>query len=95
LGDEWNILIDVVCFLAAPRQPHCYPQAFAAMERVLTPSATESPFYPHHLPLNTDNDPVAIMPEGQKASGQIFHLMGRITDQSGMPRQGDRIEIWQ
>jgi protocatechuate 3,4-dioxygenase, beta subunit len=69
--------------------------SLAAIAPILTPSATEGPFYPDRLPLDTDNDLVTIVSGGKQASGEIFHLMGRITDQSGAPRQGDRIEIWQ
>lgn len=69
--------------------------SLAAVERMLTPAATEGPFYPDRLPLDTDNDLVTVGPGGKRASGEIFHLMGRVTDREGTPRQGDRIEIWQ
>ena len=67
----------------------------ASAARMLTPSATEGPFYPDRLPLDTDNDLITVGAAGKQASGEVFHLMGRVTDLDGAPRQGDRIEIWQ
>lgn len=67
----------------------------SAVRRLLTPSATEGPFYPDRLPLHTDNDLVTIAPGGQQAKGEIFHLLGRVTGVDGSPKPGFRIEIWQ
>lgn len=67
----------------------------AAAKRVLTPSATEGPFYPDRLPLDIDNDLVSVGATGKRASGEVFHLLGRVTDLDSSPRAGDRIEIWQ
>ena len=67
----------------------------SAAQRLLTPAATEGPFYPDRLPLHTDNDLVAIAPGGQQAEGEVFHLSGRLTDAAGAPKPGFRIEIWQ
>ena len=69
-------------------------RAFATA-RLLTPPATEGPFYPDLLPLDTDNDLVTIAPGAEPASGEIFHLYGRVTDLSGKPKTAHRIEIWQ
>lgn len=79
------------CTVAAALLPG---RGFAAV-RLLTPSATEGPFYPDRLPLHTDSDLVTVAPGGKRASGEIFHLFGRVTDRSGTPRPGHRIEIWQ
>jgi hypothetical protein len=49
-----------------------------AATRIPTPASTEGPFYPDQLPLRTDNDLVTIVDGGQPASGEIFHLAGRV-----------------
>tara|TARA_R110000868_G_scaffold2764_10_gene19197 strand:+ start:6070 stop:6705 length:636 start_codon:yes stop_codon:yes gene_type:complete len=67
----------------------------SAAERLLTPSGTEGPFYPDRLPLHTDNDLLSVAPGDGIASGEIFHLMGRVVDPSGTARPGMKIEIWQ
>ena len=64
---------------------------------VLTPSASEGPFYP--LPSmrtpDIDNDLVKITGLVQGAGGEVFTLRGTITNRDGHPRVGHRIEIWQ
>jgi protocatechuate 3,4-dioxygenase beta subunit len=59
-----------------------------------TPSQTEGPFYPTHLPLDTDND-LVVVNDGASAAGEITHLSGRILDLSGQPIRNALVEIWQ
>ena len=61
----------------------------------LTPPQTEGPFYPDHLPLDTDNDLVVINDGRTPADGEITHLGGRILDVSGRPLRNATVEIWQ
>ncbi len=69
-------------------------EAFAD-ELVRTPAQTEGPYYPDHLPLDTDNDLIVINKSLTPAVGEITHLSGRITDAKGEPLKGAVIEIWQ
>lgn len=64
-------------------------------ERTRTPSLTAGPFYPDHLPLDTDNDLIMLNDSLTPAVGQITHLSGRILDLSGNPVRNAVIEIWQ
>jgi protocatechuate 3,4-dioxygenase beta subunit len=61
----------------------------------LTPSSTEGPFYPDHLPLDTDNDLIVINDALTSAVGEITHLGGRILDANGQPLRNAVVEIWQ
>ena len=70
------------------------PGAFAA-ELVKTPSQTEGPFYPNHLPLDTDNDLIVINESLTPAIGEITDLSGRILDARGEPVRSALVEIWQ
>ena len=70
------------------------PGAFAA-ELVKTPSQTEGPFYPNHLPLDTDNDLIVINESLTPAVGEISYLSGRILDARGEPIRSALVEIWQ
>src|SRR4051812_38009689 len=60
------------------------PGAFAE-ELLRTPPQTEGPFYPDHLPLDTDNDLIVINDALTPAVGEITHLSGRILDSHGEP----------
>src|SRR4029077_13203540 len=60
------------------------PGAFAN-ELVRTPKQTEGPFYPDHLPLDTDNDLILVNDSLTPAVGEITHLSGRILDEKGEP----------
>jgi protocatechuate 3,4-dioxygenase beta subunit len=66
-----------------------------ADELVKTPAQTEGPFYPNHLPLDTDNDLIVINDETNPAVGEITHLTGRILDAKGDPLRNAVVEIWQ
>ncbi len=70
------------------------PGAFAD-ELVRTPVQTEGPFYPNHLPLDTDNDLIVINDGTTPAVGEITHLSGRILDAKGDPLRNALVEIWQ
>src|SRR5437588_8452032 len=70
------------------------PGAFAE-ELIRTPRQTEGPFYPDHLPLDTDNDLIIVNDALSPAVGEITHLSGRILDAKGQPIRNALVEIWQ
>ncbi|WP_165227434.1 dioxygenase family protein [Aquisphaera insulae] len=70
------------------------PGAFAD-ELFRTPPMTEGPFYPDHLPLDTDNDLIILGDNLTPAVGEITHLTGRILDPRGNPLSNMTVEIWQ
>jgi protocatechuate 3,4-dioxygenase beta subunit len=70
------------------------PGAFAE-ELLRTPMQTEGPFYPDHLPLDTDNDLVTVNDSVTPAVGEITWLSGRILTASGEPVRNATVEIWQ
>ena len=73
------------------------PLSVRAATSVLTPQASEGPFYPQssmRLP-DIDNDLVQVAGLVEEAGGEIFTLRGRIMNDAGTPRVGHRIEIWQ
>ena len=70
------------------------PGAFAE-ELIRTPSQTEGPFYPDHLPLDTDNDLIILNDSLTPAVGEVTWLSGRILDARGDPIRNATVEIWQ
>ena len=60
-----------------------------------TPAQTEGPFYPDHLPLDTDNDLLVINDAITPAVGEVSYVSGRILDASGSPIRNAVVEIWQ
>jgi protocatechuate 3,4-dioxygenase beta subunit len=66
-----------------------------AEELLRTPAQTEGPFYPDHLPLDTDNDLIVLNDSLTPATGEITHLTGRILDARGEPLRNALVEIWQ
>jgi len=66
-----------------------------AQHLIQTPSQTEGPFYPNHMPLDTDNDLLVINDAITPAVGAITYLSGRILDQRGEPVRNAVVEIWQ
>src|SRR5437870_695633 len=72
----------------------CVPGVFAE-ELTLTPRQTEGPFYPDHLPLDTDNDLLIVNDGITTAVGEVTHLSGRILDARGDPIRDALVEIWQ
>ena len=70
------------------------PGAFAE-QLMLTPKQTEGPFYPDHLPLDTDNDLLIVNDTLTPAAGEVTWLSGRILDARGEPIRNALVEIWQ
>ncbi|HZJ16405.1 MAG TPA: protocatechuate 3,4-dioxygenase [Chthoniobacteraceae bacterium] len=70
------------------------PGAFAE-ELLRTPPQTEGPFYPDHLPLDTDNDLIILNDALTPAVGEITYVSGRILNPSGEPVRNAVVEIWQ
>lgn len=70
------------------------PGAFAE-ELIRTPRQTEGPFYPDHLPLDTDNDLIIVNDSITPAAGEVTYLSGRILDSRGEPVRNALVEIWQ
>ncbi|MEO6035097.1 MAG: protocatechuate 3,4-dioxygenase [Verrucomicrobiota bacterium] len=70
------------------------PGAFAS-DLIRTPRQTEGPFYPDHLPLDTDNDLIMVNDSITPAVGEITYLSGRILDSRGEPIRNALVEIWQ
>jgi protocatechuate 3,4-dioxygenase beta subunit len=70
------------------------PVANAAL---LTPPASEGPFYPTTAMRHDDSDNDLVKIDGmvQQAGGEIVRLAGRVLDQRGQPLAGARVEIWQ
>ena len=62
---------------------------------VRTPAQTEGPFYPDHLPLDTDNDLLVLNNELTPAVGEVTYVSGRILDARGEPIRNAVVEIWQ
>ncbi len=60
-----------------------------------SPSLTEGPFYPDHLPLDVDNDLLLINDRTTPAVGTVTQLSGRVLDAKGDPMKGLTVEIWQ
>ena len=77
-----------------------FPAAFLASgafaeELTRTPPQTEGPFYPDHLPLDTDNDLIIVNNGTTAAIGEVTHLSGRVLDARGEPIRNALVEIWQ
>ena len=70
------------------------PGAFAE-QLIQTPKQTEGPFYPDHLPLDTDNDLLILNDALTPAVGEVTYLSGRILDANGAPIRNAIVEIWQ
>ena len=70
------------------------PGAFAE-ELMRTPAQTEGPFYPDHLPLDTDNDLLIVNNSITPAAGDVTWLNGRVLDSRGEPIRNATVEIWQ
>ena len=60
-----------------------------------TPTQVLGPYYPMVKPLDQDADLTMVAGKTQRASGQILHVMGRVTNAAGQPLPNTRIEIWQ
>jgi protocatechuate 3,4-dioxygenase, beta subunit len=71
------------------------PWRALAQARVATPRQTTGPFYPREFPADGDNDLVAVKGRSGLAQGELLLLAGAVTDVSGRPLAGARVEIWQ
>ncbi|MGE0659361.1 MAG: protocatechuate 3,4-dioxygenase [Reyranellaceae bacterium] len=73
------------------------PAILRADARALTPTPaqTEGPFYPVTLPLDRDNDLIAVSGAEARARGTVLHLSGQVLDRSSRPIANARVEIWQ
>lgn len=60
-----------------------------------TPDQTSGPFYPVTRPLDADADLTLIRGHGERARGQVVHLMGRVVNARGEPLAGAQVELWQ
>jgi protocatechuate 3,4-dioxygenase, beta subunit len=79
---------------AINRRRFVTPGAFAE-ELTRTPRQTEGPFYPDKLPLDTDNDLLAINDAITPAVGEVTYVSGRILGPDGSPIRNAVVEIWQ
>jgi protocatechuate 3,4-dioxygenase, beta subunit len=66
-----------------------------AEELTRTAALTEGPFYPNHLPLDTDNDLLVINDNTTPAVGEVTYLSGHVLTKSGSPVRNALVEIWQ
>ncbi len=73
----------------------CFAPGAFAEELLRTAAVEEGPFYPDHLPLDTDNDLLMINDATTPAIGEVTHLSGRLLDAKGDPIKNALIEIWQ
>jgi protocatechuate 3,4-dioxygenase, beta subunit len=95
--NHFNIYVPRRAFLqklAAASALYAVPGAFAEA-LTQTPAQTEGPFYPDHLPLDTDNDLVTINDATTPALGDITWLSGKLLDAQGAPIRNALVEIWQ
>ncbi len=70
------------------------PGAFAEA-LVQTPKVGFGPFYPDHLPLDTDNDLILINDGTTPAIGEVSYVSGRVLGPDGEPIRNAVVEIWQ
>ncbi len=66
-----------------------------AAELLRTPPQSRGPFYPLSLPLDSDNDLVAVKGASALAKGEISNVVGRVLNERGRPIERARVEIWQ
>src|SRR5258705_7612094 len=81
--------------VAAITASHFFTRGAFADELIRPPRQTEGPFYPDHLPLDTDNDLLIINDSITSAVGEVTYLSGRILDSRGQPMRNVLVEIWQ
>ena len=80
--------------LAASSAFFVVPGAFAEA-LTQTPTVGFGPFYPDHLPLDTDNDLILINDSLTPAVGEITYVSGRILGPSGEAIRNAVVEIWE
>ncbi|MDC0737461.1 twin-arginine translocation signal domain-containing protein [Cognatishimia sp. SS12] len=71
--------------------------ATPAMAAVVTPKATEGPYYPKPGMRfdDIDNDLVKIASKVIEAGGEVIRLTGQVMTKDGTTIEGARVEIWQ
>ena len=71
--------------------------ALPASAAILTPRATEGPYYPRESMRfdDVDNDLVKVEGQLKEAGGDIIYLKGKVLSTRGEPLVGYRVEIWQ
>lgn len=69
--------------------------ALYAEAHLLTPRATEGPYYPDHLPLDLDNDLTRVIGGAAPAGGTVVEFGGRLLKSDGAPVSGRTVELWQ
>jgi protocatechuate 3,4-dioxygenase beta subunit len=69
------------------------PGAFA--QALATAVTGDGPYYPDHLPLDTDNDLLILNDGLTRAVGEVAHFSGRLLAANGAPVRNAFIEIWQ
>ena len=66
-----------------------------AAQLISTPPQTPGPFYPRHIPLDSDADLVMVEGQPERALGEVTHIFGRILGEDDRPVSGAWVEIWQ
>src|SRR4051794_37393196 len=82
-------------FLARVRLAFLSTRGLFAEELTQTPKPTEGPFYPDHLPLDTDNELLIVNGSVTPAVGEVTYVSGRILGPDGTPIRNALVEIWQ
>jgi protocatechuate 3,4-dioxygenase beta subunit len=86
------LLVGAAATLAAPGWLRPALAQGKALRR--TPSQTEGPFYPVHIPADHDADLLRNGP-ARYARGQACWVQGTVVDLDGRPIDGAAVEIWQ
>lgn len=71
------------------------PSSLLAAQKLLTPDATEGPFYPVEIPLDSDNDLIHVAGRSTQAIGISSNVIGRVLDARGNAISNATVEIWQ
>jgi protocatechuate 3,4-dioxygenase, beta subunit len=90
LRSRRNLLRAVATGAAAYTVPGLFAEALK-----VTANLGEGPFYPDKMPLDTDNDLLALNEGTTPAIGEVVYLSGRVLTKSGEPLRNGYVEIWQ
>lgn len=73
------------------------PRASRAADagRLPTPAQIEGPFHPVRPAPDTDGDLVLVRGRDARATGEVLHVRGRVTDLQGRPVRDALVELWQ
>ena len=72
-----------------------FAKIYATTRYQKTPWDGEGPYYPVQRQHDEDSDLVRIVGQTGKAKGNVLNLRGRVVDESGTPKEGAIVEIWQ